>query len=44
MNTLADELVRIQTPSESASHSVLITLFGIPDAEAEALGLSTLRS
>ena len=79
MNTLANELVSIQTskaPAPSRAErqtgglvdreggtrvifdidgtreaapqgllpSVLITLFGIPDAEAEALGLWTLRS
>src|SRR6266566_6004605 len=37
-------MARVSGPAGSASHSVLITLFGIPDAEAEALGLSTLRS
>ena len=37
-------MARVSGPAGSASHSVLITLFGRPEAEAEALGLSTLRS
>jgi len=46
MNTIADELVSIQTGLRACPLDALVVWRGlrIPDAEAEALGLSTLRS